>query len=458
MNLEELNRMTTSFAAVLREQQRQVEAGMRTVSTALERAADRLAALIGTTAGAPPAIAAPAAAGGAGPPGPGPFAVRIVNAPLHVLVDNLPTGGSHAAAIGTGVGGFFGGLIGGIAGAFAAPFIGLADLVVAVTGGLAIVSQLRGLLRELRAFATELVTSLRGLVTLLFSELTAAGIFPVSRLIAGLLFLIDRGITLVLAHVRPIIVWAERLIETTATWLGTYISRVVSWVGSVVNALATFLADFATSFIDAVVRPALHRIITDLATVVIGGLYAFMYALRDQLIALIDHGLARATRLFAQLENAFRSLIPGASPVLVPAAPTWPDFATIEARSAPAGRARGAAVVSMLVGPGPAPPGAAPRFRMPALRAPELHLPDMPAPAPQLEGVLQTPPAAAPAAAGGAATTLHGGVTVNVRAETVSMDNAEETARVIAVHLVDELGRLAQADRFGRGLPTGAAG
>jgi hypothetical protein len=82
----------------------------------------------------------------------------------------------------------------------------------------------------------------------------------------------------------------------------------------------------------------------------------------------------------------------------------------------------------------------------------------MPAPAPQLEAILVAPPAApapAPAAAGPPVTV--NGLSVEVRAETVSMDNAEQTARVLASHLVDELARLTQADRFGRGLPTGAA-
>ena len=41
-----------------------------------------------------------------------------------------------------------------------------------------------------------------------------------------------------------------------------------------------------------------------------------------------------------------------------------------------------------------------------------------------------------------------------IRSETVSMENAEETARVIAQHVMDELVRLNQAERFGRGLPT----
>jgi hypothetical protein len=71
--------------------------------------------------------------------------------------------------------------------------------------------------------------------------------------------------------------------------------------------------------------------------------------------------------------------------------------------------------------------------------------------------VLTTPPATGPlpAPAPAPAAAVTGGVTVQIRAETVSMENAEATARVIAEHLVDELARLTQGDRFARGLATG---
>ena len=80
----------------------------------------------------------------------------------------------------------------------------------------------------------------------------------------------------------------------------------------------------------------------------------------------------------------------------------------------------------------------------------------MPSPAPQLERLLQTPPATTgpEQQRQGQPLTVNGGVSVAVRAETVSMENAEETARLIAQHVMDELARLNQAERFARGLPT----
>ena len=56
----------------------------------------------------------------------------------------------------------------------------------------------------------------------------------------------------------------------------------------------------------------------------------------------------------------------------------------------------------------------------------------MPGPGPELERLLTSPPTAEPGPTSPQPVTLNGGVTVQIRSETVSMDNAEETARVIA--------------------------
>jgi hypothetical protein len=137
-----------------------------------------------------------------------------------------------------------------------------------------------------------------------------------------------------------------------------------------------------------------------------------------------------------------------------------------------AGAPLGRALAEALLGPAPraAAPGAAPagagagagagdtRFHAPGFRAPELHLPDMPQSQPLLERIMGAPPAApAPAGTGTAGpTTLNGGVTVNITAERVDLDTAEETARTIAAHVLEELNRLVEADRFRRGLTTAA--
>jgi len=464
--LEELNRLADSFAATIRAQGQQLESGLRTVSAALDAAATRLAAAI--TGGAPlpaaPPAAAAAAVGGLG-------AVRIVNergAPVPVFVVNAPApaeggGGGLLQSILSGAGGFVGNLIGGIGAGFATPFLLLADIVALMAGLPGIIDRLSGLLRDIRAFGRELVAGVRGLIVLLFSELTAAGIFPVARLIASLLFLIDRGITLVLMHVHPIIVWLERLIEAVTDWLGRYIQRLSNWLGSFLTALGDWLSSLITHLLDNIVRPFVATLVNDALRTIVGTLTG---VLLGALAALGEVLIAGGSWIAGQIERVliqFWNMLPGTTPVPVPSVAT-PDFAALASRGYRGGLEAGRLIGEALIPPAPTrpPPGSgapgaapgAPRFRGPGFRAPELRLPDMPGPGPRLEELLTSPPTAEPAPVRPQPVTVNGGVSVAIRSETVSMDNAEATARVIATHLVDELARLTQADRFGRGLPT----
>jgi hypothetical protein len=455
----DISRFTTTMSEIssnlqraVREQQREVEEGLGTVSAALDRAVDRISALL---SGAPvPATAAAATAPALAVPG-GVLSVRLVTTPLPVTVTNFPqpsglsTFAAAAGAIGGGIGSFFGNIFGGLFASIA----GFADLVVLVSGAITVIAQVTALLRNVREFFSEIVYDVRGLITLAFDELTAAGVLPVSRLIASILVLIDRGVTLVLMHIQPIIIWAERLVETVATWLGDYLSRAIAWVGRVINALATFLPAFATYLIDAVVRPAIHRMATDFVAALVSGMLAASFALTAMLIAAFDHLYATTRRALAE----FRNSLPWISPVPLPPVPAAPDYGAVAEQGMARARGIGARVAAGIMGPAPAAPGAVPQFRMPGLRAPELRLPDMPGAAPQLERLLTTPPAQPAAAPAAQAPTVTGGITVQIRAETVSMDNAEATARAIGQHLMDELTRLAQTERFARGLPTGPA-
>ncbi|MHB1241941.1 MAG: hypothetical protein ACYC1P_00830 [Gaiellaceae bacterium] len=465
--LEELNRLADSFAATIRSQGQQLESGLRTVSAALDAAAARLAAAITGGApvpAAPPAAAAPAVGGLA--------AVRIVNergAPVPVFVVNAPApaeggGGGLLQSILSGAGGFVGNLIGGIGAGFATPFLLLADIVALMAGLPGIIDRLSGLLRDIRAFGRELVAGVRGLIVLLFSELTAAGIFPVARLIASLLFLIDRGITLVLMHVHPIIVWLERLVEAVTDWLGRYIQRLSAWLGSFITALGSWLASFITYVLDSIVRPFVDTLVTDMLRSLVAALTGMFLG---ALAALGEVLIAGGVWIAGQIERVliqFWNMLPGTTPVAVPSVAS-PDFGAVASRGYRGGMEAGRLIAEGLLGPTPtrprpgsgaagAPPGTPPVFRGPGFRAPELRLPDMPGPGPRLEELLTSPPTAEPAPVRPQPVTVNGGVSVAIRSETVSMDNAEATARVIATHLVDELARLTQADRFGRGLPT----
>jgi len=270
-DLAEMRRLADSFAATIREQGRQVETGMRSMSSALDQAANRLAAVMGGAA-VTAAPAAAAAGGAAIAPG-GIVQVRVVNDRLPVFVVNAPPppdrggAGGILGAIGSGIGGLIGGIVGGFVGGAASPFLLFGDIVALMAGMPGILDRVLSILREARQLTTELVRGIRGLIVLLFSELTAAGIFPVSRLIASLLFLIDRGITLVLMHVQPIILWVERVIETITTWLGQYIERIASFITNLVNALATFLAACQTFVLQQRSEKYVHDIFESLRPV-----------------------------------------------------------------------------------------------------------------------------------------------------------------------------------------------
>jgi len=478
--LEELRRLGDSFAATIREQGRQVESGMRSISSALDQAASRLAAVMGgaVPTAAPSAGGAAAVAGGvavaagvaATAPG-GIALVRIVNDRVPVLVLNpgpAPAQPSVWQNIAAGAGGFLGGLFGGIFSGFMAPIAGFADIVALMVGLPGILDRVMNILREVRAIARELVSGVRGLIILLFSELTAAGIFPVSRLIASLLFLIDRGITLVLMHIQPIILWLERVIEAITDWLGRYFERIATYITNLVNALTTFLAAYVTYLIDSILRPAVDAMVRDALRSAVaslaGALFAAVIAAGDIIAAAIAYAAQLAWRGLIDLLNR----LPGVS-IPVPAAPTAPSWGAIARSGFAAGRTLGSDLAEALFGPAPvrprpgagtAPgaPGTPPTYTGPRFGAPRLRLPDMPGAAPQLERLLETPPATTgPEAERPGAqrpVTVNGGVSVAIRSETVSMENAEETARVIAAHIADELQRVIQSDRFTRGLPT----
>ena len=134
--LDELRRLGDSFAATINEQGRQVETGLRSVSAGLDRAADRIAAAMGSGGGMVNAPVAAAATTAAAAPTGGPaiaaggiVLVRVVNDRVPVFVLNPPPGPSVASQVATGAGGFLGGLLGGIFSGFAAPIIGLADII-----------------------------------------------------------------------------------------------------------------------------------------------------------------------------------------------------------------------------------------------------------------------------------------------------------------------------------------
>jgi hypothetical protein len=101
--------------------------------------------------------------------------------------------------------------------------------------------------------------------------------------------------------------------------------------------------------------------------------------------------------------------------------------------------------------PSPQPAPVAPAAPPPAPAAPPTPAPEAPA-----DRVLRVPESApaAPAGEGGFEITFNGGISVEITAEAIDVEHAEETARAIAEEVLEEIERLIERDRFRSGLPT----
>jgi hypothetical protein len=491
---EDLDRLTATFAAAIQERSRQLQEKIGAFSTALESFADRLSTVIaGMTATVP---AGPAAA-----PTAGVQLVRVVNdqgQPIPVRViggggEERRSGGGFFSSLLGGIGAFIGGIFGG----FAAPLTGVvvgAELVAALGEAIPLVIQARRLVGDVREFARELVTGVRELVLLLFNELHRAGIFPVSRLIASLLILIDTGIRLVLTYIQPLLIWVSRLVEALLTWLGAFISRLGVWLQGVLNALPDFLQKLIGYLIETALRPALRiilendirpavgLIVKDAIRALVEGLttvfVGFLTGLGTVIIETLKWGAAWIGYAIANVLN----YLPGVDIDTEEPKPLGDRLSQGLKEAFANSRELGRILAQALLGPAPtgstpaitptgpaAGPTTAPRLRLPGFGTPELHIPEAPTPQPALEQILQRtePPAvrpegAAPTPAPGApppaaaGVTFNGGVHVQINAQTIDRDNAEATARMLADQLLKELTRLTELERFRRGLPTGA--
>jgi hypothetical protein len=486
-DIEALSKLSATLSTMIRQQSDDLQAGLKSVSAALDRAADRLSRVLPGAAGAVTAPAAgpvPAATAAqalpAGLAAAGPIMVLIANGddravPVRMVAAAAAAppaqrGGLFGSILG-GIGSFIGGIVGGVAAGISAPVVA-AELIV-VLGEVIVV------MRQLQTLLTQLRTSLVEIVNLVFDRLTQAGIFPISKLIAGLLVFVDTVLRLVLTYIKPILDWVNGLLTAVLTWAGDAIHGLTRWVGELLGSLAdwvgnllgaltrwlssalpvigVFLRDLLNFIMVTVVKPQLADLLSDLVRGISAVLKAFVEFLKAELTnaiigalnPILSHfgGPTLATTptgsLGAELEGAWRSVFPkggtpsGAEPTL-----KLPDFT-------PPKR------------PGAAPVDIKPPI-LPEYQPPKPALGDIlsgavaasgAAPAPSATAPV-APPAAQPAAA---AMQVSGGITVNINADRIDLDNAPATARLIAESLMEELQRLMDRDRFRRGLPGGAA-
>src|SRR5664279_5080074 len=247
---EELDRLTATLSAMIDQQRRELDQGIRTMADALRRAADRVAAF---APGTPAATAGTTAAGVALASAGVVLAVRVVNdrsSPIPVITGNAapeqPPGGGFSGAlsgIAGGIGSLIGGLVGGfLGGGIGGPIMGIESIIALAQLG-PLIDRLDGVLNRFYAFTRALIGQVRDLISLLFGQLTAAGITPVSRLFASLLLFIDLGISVVLAHLGVVINWVERLFTELLAWLGRFINALGTWIGAILSRVGPFLTD-----------------------------------------------------------------------------------------------------------------------------------------------------------------------------------------------------------------------
>jgi hypothetical protein len=482
---DELDRLTAMFSTLLVQQRQQLDEGIHSVAEAFRRAADRIAAQASTAAPTTPAGAV--AAAGAAPPMPsgsgGVLAVRVVNdssMPVPVTMASAPQRQERGGFWGvlSGIAGGFGSLLGGIVGGFLGGGLGGmvfgAELIIALGMLGPLIDKFDGILNRFYAFTNTLIVQVRGLIRLLFSELTAAGIFPVSRLFASLLLFIDLGISVVLAHLRVVINWVEQLAQTLVTWVGQLLNGLVWWLQTVLNRLPPFLSGLLTYLMEQVVRPYVAAIVRDavrslaetLAALLLGSAFAIGAIIMESMSWAWDWGLNKLVEILNH--------IPGISMTVPPPPGSYDARVEAAMRGAmTAGRTLAEGWTRGILGPAPGPGGTPvplptappPTIRLPGFRMPELELPEFPEVRPQLEGILRaattpaepTPPATrAPVPEPGPTVTLNGGVNVSIAAQAIDREHADQTGREIAGSLMDELRRLTERERFRLGLPTTA--
>ena len=408
-----------------------------------------------------------------------------------------------------GIGSFVGNLVGGVASGFISPFAGIAvgaELVAAI--GLLIpvlnrtaeiVADFRLLVGDVWRFGNQLIAGIRRLIRGLFDHLTEAGILPVSRLLASLLVFIDTGIRLILTYVQSVLTWVNAMLVALNTWLGNLINRLTAWVQGIVNRLPAFLRDLIIFVMETAVRPSLrnlleldvrpwiNRVVDDLlfklverlTTVFVGAITALGRVLIDVVsfaadwiryvivgalneLPFIDISNPRPEELGDRLSRGIRESFTASR--LVSRTITEALFG----RPAPPSTSGGSGATGG-TGSGRGTPPEEPRLRLPGFRTPELTLPEFPAPPSALERILrpraappsseagesvtaETEPLAAAPAVGGL--TVNDGINVQIITDRIDRENADETARLIADRVLEEIQRQLELGRFRRGLST----
>ncbi|HET6339856.1 MAG TPA: hypothetical protein VFG30_41890 [Polyangiales bacterium] len=484
--------MTANLSAALTRQVGAVSERVRTFGDALQRLSDRLSALFpGSSTGE--VSAAPSGTGGGLASAAGVVNVFVTNGTDHpVPVTQIGSSGGSGTGAAGGVGSFLGNLFGGLAGAFvgalAAPFLGpivIGEMIVLVGMAIGLAGEISGVLRVAERIIGAggirgIVDALGAIVNNLFTQLTAAGIFPITRLVATVLLLLETAIRIVIYYAGVLINWVVQLLDALNSWLGRFITALGHWVSSLLDNLVVYLGrlwDYLLAIMRQGIIDVMHRVVQGLVEA-IGMLVLRLQAVGEFIADAIKFALLEGVNA---LIGAINRLIDGINAIgghlgispmahlatVANPAPT-PLSGRLTAADA-AAEALGRSVADRLFPTAGATP-TRPTLEVPDFTSPGLHLPAFPedpgsflerifgtsdsATRPSTETATPTDATARSSAASAEPITVAGGIHVTIQTQTLDQNNAEATGRAVAGQIYDELRRLIELERFRHGLPT----
>ncbi len=331
-----------------------------------------------------------------------------------------------------------------------------------------VVGRVRDLVTDVRLQVKGVIANAKQTIDGVVADLTQRGVLPISNLTSILDSFLDR----VVARYRDVIHDAGTFLTLTGRYLANTLNELGRFLGKILDFAIDKLMSRVDGLIEKIVAP-----IRWAAGIIIGGAFFVADVFREvgkyltttlinaglEMIARIQEGLGETLQRLPDVGGshaAGRALSAGAEALRArkrPEVELGKALSEDLERDLQRGRAVSERWIPKRTGAEPTPP----RFRAHAF--PDFPGRDRSLDVPSFElvpaaGTTVTPPRAAAGAPPAAPTaiTLNGGIQIQVSAERFDFDSAPAVARMVADKLLDEMRRLAEEEKFRRGLPTGA--
>jgi len=294
------------------------------------------------------------------------------------------------------------------------------------------------------------------------------------RYVASIMVEVNKNLGLIIqTHLVPYIDWLVQLLESGISWLGQLFNAGIQWFESAVQGSIVFMGEviqylyyttvkaLIRDLLDTVVYPFMGRAIANLYTAIIeplvndllfGSVYPFLeIAIHNLYLSTLRplmHDL-----LYTVVYPFLLWAIPGLRAVNQLRDWIWNQPALGPTPLQPITTPAFPGLIVPPYGPNPWPPQL-PTINLPPFQQPTLTIPPPPQPKPVTQilepvgGIAQlgTTPAGT--------VTLNGDINVSIAATSVDSDHADDVGRQIASRVLEEIQRLAEIERFSRGLPA----